>query len=239
MKKRLAIFLAISYILNIIGFGGIILLNIPFHEIFSNPSSIALFVLGTLGPGILGIILSKSGEKLYKNEFNIIHIVITLILILTHFGLYKFMGELGKNIKYQYILSISISIILFGIQEIGWYENVFKVYEEEKGLIKSSIIVGLFKTLGFLPLILLPGFIIRSDSLAYFAMFLVGTSALSIFLKKFTDSFIYSLLFIGIIYGIMVNMNFSQGISMVLIGFIECIVLYGLQDFIKNKNELK
>ena len=68
MKKRLITFLTFLYLFNIIGFGGIILLDIPFHEVFSNPSSVALFVLGSLGPGIVGIFLSREEIKIHFNN---------------------------------------------------------------------------------------------------------------------------------------------------------------------------
>ncbi len=237
MKKKTIAFITVSYILNLIGFGGIIFLNYNFKEIFTSPLAMSLFFIGSLGPGILGIILSK--ESIFKRDnFKLLGLLLTFILILIHVTLYKIIGGMERNSIYSIPLSMIVATIAFGLQEIGWSKNVYEYFLPSKGIIKSSIIVGLFKTLGFLPLVLLPGFIIKSDSFAFFGMLLVGIAFLSTLLKEITKSFFYSILLVGIIYGIMINMNFSQGLNMVVIGFLEGIILFGAQDFIsKNLSE--
>lgn len=234
MKKKTIAFITISYILNLIGFGGIIFLNYNFKEIFTSTLTTLLFFVGSLVPAIIGIILSKD-FNIKKDNFKLSGILFMTILILIHISLYKIIGNMKKNTIYSLPLSIGISIIAFGLQEIGWRKNVYEYFLPLKGIIKSSIIVGLFKTLGFLPLVLLPEFIIKSDSFAFFGMLLIGINFLSTLLKEITKSHIYSILLVGIIYGVMINMTFSQGLNMVVIGFLEGIILYASQDFIRSE----
>lgn len=233
MKKRTIAFITISYVLNLIGFGALIFLNYNFKEIFTTPLGIFLFLIGSFGPALLGIILSQ--ELSFKTDkFKLSNFLLMLVLTLIHVTLYKILGNMENNIIYSIPLSIIVATITFGLQEIGWDKNVYEYFRPSKGIIKSSIIVGLFKTLGFLPLVLLPGFVIKSDSFAFFGMMLVGMSFLSTLLKEITNSNFYSILLVGVIYGIMTNMTFSQGLNMVVIGFLEGIILYSLQDFIKK-----
>lgn len=237
-KKELTKFLIIAYIFNFIGFGGIIINDINFQRVFrDSPLGTGLFVIGTLVPGLIGLyFVYKNNKDAFKTEkFNIISILFMLFFLLVHITLYNLMGDFQKvQLGGNLLLRVIIMIILFGIQEFAWIDIVYDYYEEEKGIYRSMIIVGLFKAIGFFPLTLLPGFLVGSHSYAYFAAFLIGISAMSIFLKKISRNFYISVLFVGLIYGIMSYTDLNQGIIMFLIMFIECIIVYAFGGFIKK-----
>lgn len=239
MKKQLRKFLIITYILNLIGFGGIIINDINFKNVFNNPLGLVLFFVGTLGPGILGILLVQKENKKIFNDISIkpISILFMAFFLLIHFTLYNLLGDFNKiNINGEFFLRVFLMILLFGIQEIGWINIVYETYVEEKGIYRSMIIVGLYKAIGFLPLVMLPGFLARPESYAYFATLLIGASGMSIYLKKLSGNYLIPAVFIGFLYGIMSYSDLNQGIVMFLIMFLEMIILYALEGFVKKTN---
>lgn len=237
-KKELTKFLLITYILNFIGFVGIIINDINFQSVFRDSTlGTGLFILGTLVPGLIGLyFVYKKNKDAFKTEnFNPISILFMLFFLLVHVTLYNLMGDLNKvKLGGNLLFRIILMILLFGIQEFSWIDIVYDYYVDEKGIYKSMIIVGLYKAIGFLPLTLLPGFLVGAHSYAPFATLLVGISAMSIYLKKISRSFYMSALFVGLIYAIMSYTDLNQGMIMFLIMFIECIIVYALEGFVKK-----
>lgn len=235
MRKKTFLFIGLNYLFSFLGFGGIILTNTNFQNIFSNPLTITLFIIGGLVPGIIGIILSKS--KLFIDFKNLkpLTILFFVIFLLVNTMLFGLFGGINKIDNLGHLaLSIIICTIVFGLQEVGWIDIIYNHYYPIRGMFKSISIIGLLKSITFLPLTLLPGFILSPEHFAYFAVYLIGTSALSVFLRKYSDSVLISVLFIGILYGIMSFMNLNLEMRLIVIGFALGIIVYGLQDLIKE-----
>lgn len=235
-RNTFTLFLLCVFLCSFICFGAIIFLNYTFSDVFRLPIPTVLFILGGLLPGLVGYMLAKGrGElNLFKVK-NANSIIMVLIFAVLHVSLYNIFGNLEPTSnRVALLLSIPIAIVIFGLQEIGWIKLVQEKYEKEKSYIRSIIIVGLLKSLAFLPLVFLRGFPSDMNSLTYFAAMLVGISALSISSYKNGKAFILPIILTGILYGIMVSVNLNQGMTMVLIGAIEVALVFYLQDFIKH-----
>lgn len=233
MKKNTFLFIGLTYLFSILGFGGIILTNTNFQNIFSNPIAILLLFVGGLVPGIVGILLTKNNPLKNMNKPNPLTILFFMVFLLVNTMLFGLFGGINKidNIGVL-LIAILVSTLVFGIQEIGWIDLVYEYYYPIRGMFKAIAIIGLLKSLSFFPLVLLSGFVVSPEQFAYFAVYLIGVSGLSMFLRKYSDSSLVSILFIGILYGIMYFMNFNLGMRLILIGFILGIIVYALQDLI-------
>ncbi|MDO5028226.1 MAG: hypothetical protein Q4E36_03065 [Bacillota bacterium] len=235
MKTKNKIFLISTIALSYLGFFGIGFLNVEFNNITKNPFAIILFILATLVPGLIGIILVDNRKWMDLKNINLLSILFFIGLLLVHMLVFSFFGQtrriddLGK-----FIFALVVCTFAFGLQEIGWIDLVFQRYLEEKGLFKSIVIIGLFKSLTFLPLTLLEGSPIDPNVFAYFSVFVIGLSSFSLFLRYYSKSALLSGLFIGFAYGLMSFMDLNLGPWLLIIGFIEVIFVYGLQDLIRE-----
>lgn len=233
MKNKAFLFIGLTYLFNIIGFGGIFLTKTNFQDIFLNPLTTFLFVLGGLGSGIVGIYLSKKSISFDFKNLNTLTLLFFVGFLLINTMLFGLFGGVNKiNNLSNLLIAILICTLIFGIQEIGWIDLVYEHFYPIRGKFKGFAIIGLLKALSFFPLTLLPGFIINPENFAFFAVYLIGVSGVSMFLRKYSGSIIVSILFIGFLYGIMSFMNFNLEMRLVLIGFILGIIVYALQDLI-------
>lgn len=234
MKTKNKIFIILIMVLSYIGFFGIGLLNVDYNSIIKNPLAIILFILATLVPGVIGIFLVGRSKWISTKGINIMSLLFLVAFLLIHIVLFSLFGKINKITDLtKFIFVVFVCVFAFGLQEIGWIDIVFRRYFEEKGLFKSIVIVGLLKSLAIFPLTMLKGFFIDPNVFAYLSVFLIGLSSFSIFLKYFSKSNILSILFVGLAYGIMSFMNLNIGPWLLIIGFIEVIFIYGIQDLIK------
>lgn len=236
MKGKRTIFILATYLLSLVGYFGLIFLGgreaSGLASIFSNPLLAFLFILGALGPGLVAFFLTnKREEKNFKEVFNPFYLFFILVFVLVHIMTYVLFTKkiLNADIT-SLVFAIIFSAITFGLQELGWIDLVYSYYLGKRSYMKAIIIVGLFKALAFFPLFFYKGFTLSPEIFGYVALMLVGLSGISIFLRNFTRSFIPSMIFIGLIYGLTIFMDLNTGLSALFIGLIEVIIAYGLRD---------
>ncbi len=237
MKNTLTLFLLCVFLCSFLFFGAIIFLNYTFLDIFRLPVPTLLFVAGGLVPGIVGYILYSKTES--PNLFKIRHansIILLLVYMLVHVSLYNLFGVMkpASNLI-RLIVSIPLATLIFGIQEIGWIKLVQENYETKKGYIRSIIIMGLLKSLTFLPLLFLRGFPANMNFMSFFAAMIVGISALSVSVYRNSEALVTPVLLVGVLYAIMASVYLNQSLTMVLIAFLECSMVFYLQDFLYKK----
>lgn len=153
-----------------------------------------------------------------------------LLFINIHIFLMRFIGKTSFYPMDKIPLFLMFFIVFFGLQEIFWVNYVYEYFLPKKGVYKSFAIVGLLKSLIFFPLSLFPVSNIPPNSLAYLAVTLIGMSGISVFLKKYLDSILSSVLFTGVTYSLMYFMDLDLGLPLVLVGFIEGIIIYALGE---------
>ena len=235
-NKNVVIFIVLTILFSFLGFGGLYLLGYEFFEIFRNPVVLGLFILGGLVPGIIGIKLS--GLNINEDFTNIksLTLVFIILFLLANFMLFGIFGGINQIGNILVVLfSIVICALTFGLQEAGWIDLVYEYFLPKRGMFRAMAIIGLFKSITILPLIFIVGFPILAYSFAFFAVYLIGTSAQAVFLRKYSGSAVISMIFTGLLYGIMVFMNINLEVRLLLIGLILGIIVYALQDLMKEK----
>lgn len=235
MKKKLVSFVLISFAIAYLGYGFIIYKGISYREISGNPLAIYSLLFATLIPAVYAILILKK-EDFSTQKVTNTDIVSMIILIVVHLVFVTVIGNTWPNASFtELLISIATCMLLFGLQEIGWNAIVFRYFLREKGLFKSAAIVGLLKSLTYFPLFMMEDFILDINYFAYIAVLLIGISTFSTFLYSYTGNVFSSCIFVGVTYGFMVLVNLNMDFKLIMITFLECIIIYGIQDIIKEK----
>ncbi|MGI6404634.1 MAG: type II CAAX prenyl endopeptidase Rce1 family protein [Oscillospiraceae bacterium] len=189
MDQNTKRFLGIAFVWSYICFGIVIASRQSFFGL-STPM-FALYLLGCLGPlagaagvywwdrkslgGFCGMWRDAMGtESLPRTLWSV------LFFLVLHYGLAALLGAVSAIGSVKSLLrSLPIMLVLFGTGEIGWRGIVQPGVEAVRGgFWRSSIITGLFWALWFLPMLFIPGFVIRSDFYLQFTAYLVGIGLL-------------------------------------------------------------
>lgn len=234
-KKPYVQFLIISFLITYICFGAIIVSQIPFIEVFSNPIYLILFLIGSLAPFISAVAVhiinkeSLGGIRGFINRLKKItypnFIYLIPLFLIAHYGLamilrniYSFEGF--NNLLYY----IPIALVLLGSQELGWRGILQPGLEKDKGYWKSIIATGLFWSLWFLPLLFIPGFIILPQFYLQFSIYLVGLSFLLSTVYRVSGSILYAVLLSTLIFTLYPIIVLKQNYMLLLLTVLQAII---------------
>lgn len=223
-------FLIITYLASLIGFGGLMVSNNTYNEIWNNPLMIALFLLGILSPTIASLILV--GDK-FREKIELKKISIVFVLLMIHLALYFLFKRAIFTPREGNFLIINMIILAYSLSEFGWISLVYEYFKDKKDRVRSIFANGLFKTLYFLPLVLMPGFIVRPDFYAYLSGVLIGISAFSILIYEYTKDLYLSSIFTAIAISIMYHFELNVGGILIILGFIEVLIAYLIMKYLK------
>ncbi len=189
MDQNTKRFLGIAFGWSYLCFGIVIASRQPFSSL-SIPM-FALFLLGCLGPltGAVGVYLldrrnlgglGGMWQDTIQTENGWRGLLPALLFLLLHYGLAILLGVAGAfgPVK-KLLVYLPMMLVLFGTGEIGWRRIVQPGIEAVRGgFWRSSIITGLLWSLWFLPMLFIPGFVIRSDFYMQFTAYLIGVGLL-------------------------------------------------------------
>ena len=189
MNQNTKRFLGIAFGWSYLCFGIVIASRQPFSAL--NTPMFALFLLGCLGPlvGAAGVyLLDRKNfgglggiwQDALQTENGWRSLLLALLFLLLHYGLAILLGAVGAFGPVQKLLVyLPTMLVLFGTGEIGWRGIVQPSIEAVRGgFWRSSIITGLLWSLWFLPMLFIPGFVIRSDFYIQFTAYLIAVGLL-------------------------------------------------------------
>lgn len=234
MSKQVRQYLIVSYVISFMCFGAMALSQQSFSQYMQQPLWLLVFVLGCLGPaagavfvflrnkslgginGLVGRIKAAAPPKawLMVAVFLILHHGLSVMLRATDKG-----GSVLRFVQY-----LPLMLLLFGSQEIGWRMIVQPGLEENRGFWKASICTGLFWAIWFLPLLFVPGFVIRPDFFMQFAAYLVGLSALLAVLYRRTGTVLCCIVFTSIVFAMTALMPLRQSNIIALLALIDIVI---------------
>jgi hypothetical protein len=235
LKKITLQFLIITFAIGYLSFGTLVLLNVGFGEILSEPLLLFLLGLGFLSPFISSVIV----HILHKDQLNGLAglvdslkstmsptpILMVLALLATHYGLGIILGNIGLyGSLIDFLKYLPIVVVFLGLQEVGWRKIAQPYLEEIRGFYRSVVIIGLLWALWFLPLVLIKGFIILPQFYTQFAGYLVGISFLLTTIYKVTQKITYPLILSSLIFALVPVIVFKQGNMLLLIALLEAIL---------------
>lgn len=236
MKKKHIVFLLSGFILNTILIMYLMTNRLNFQDVIDDKKCVLIITICYFFVNVVLLYAFKLNENLKFNlKQNKKSCIFMILFTVFHFSLWMIFGKIYLPDFKKIITSTIVMTVIYGLSEIFWNDLVYEYYSSylQKGRIRSFIIVGLYKNLQLFPLLLIPNFPVKTYSYAYFSFFLIGISAMSVFLRKYSKSHLLSILLIGIIYGYFFHQNLNQHFAMSIVGFLESFLIYFLKDLIK------
>lgn len=246
LKKICNQFLIITFLISYACFGALVYSRLVFSQLMEHPFYRILFILGCLGPVIAAVAVhmvhreSLGGirglwAKLIAVENPKSALLIVLFLAI-HYGFGAVMGILGEFRGLGVFLkSFPIMLVLFGSQEIGWRVIVQTRYEADQGFWKSTIITGLMWAMWFLPLLLIPQFVVYPDFFMQFSACIVGMGMLQTTIYKQSGSILYGILSSTLFFSVLASTGLKHSNMVVAVAAVDVAITFACNSKLLNK----
>ena len=214
MSKVMKQFICFLILITAVGFGPLVYMSwtmsLTFQNLLDKPLGVLLFALGCLAPTLSTVLIyvlnkEKRGmQGLWEDitaEKKKSPWVLALYFLFLHYGaafLTNLVSELGPAINL--IKNLPSMMLLFGCQEIGWRLILAPAMEATRPLWKSCTAMGMIISLWFLPLVMIPGFVVHPNYFLVFAFYLVGLNLLQSTLRHEGGSIMTSIVFTGLFF---------------------------------------
>lgn len=234
MSKTVKQFLLLVTLLTLAGFGPLLLMDMNFYEVLHSLPGVALFTLGCLAPTLAAILIycltpGLGGLKgLWQHAR--VHTspkawFLVPFFLLLHYGLSAVLGIAGAFGSPLLLLRYGpMMLLLFGCQELGWRLILFPELEARKGFWKAAVSTGLFLSIWFFPLLLIPGFLVRADFFLQFAGYMVGLSMLQSTIRRQGGSILACGVFTGLFFALSAVVSLHQTNILIGIAAVDVII---------------
>lgn len=246
MSKAMKQFLCSLVVLTAVGFGPLLAMGKTFGEIVTSPLGILLLGLGCLAPALSTVLIyvlnkEKGGlSQLWKDvvEQKKIHPwVMMLYFLFLHYGLAflcNLVGELGSIASF--LKALPIMFILMGSQEIGWRLILQPALEQYRGFWKSNIAMGMIVSLWFLPLLMIPGFMVAPNFYLVLAIYLVGLNLLQTTIRQQGGSILTCMVFTTLFYALNSVLVMYQSSNVMFLVIVDLVLAFTFKSKIFKEN---
>lgn len=249
MSKPARQYLGISFLISYLCFGAAAYTRLAFSALLQRPLMVLLLFAGSLGPLVAALVIFSRNEE-YDGLGDLLSRIKTVgnprgwklvaFFLVLHYGLAMLLRtvEPAANLL-QLLAYLPLMLLVFGSQELGWRLVLQPELERNRGFWKASAAVGLLWALWFLPLLMIPGFVIRPDFFIQFAAYLVGVGVLLATLQKQSEGILPCVLFSTLFFALTVCFPLRQGNMIVLLAVADFVIAMTYQSRLFIERERK